>query len=78
MASQSDISFSPDVANLFKESEKTTCGLAEKADLPAFRVGGQWRFCRTANDSWIEVRAQTAGAQFPSNGPKFFCSRREN
>ena len=43
---------------------------AQKGDLPAFKVGGQWRFRRTAIDSWIDVKTQAAIGQLPNNGPK--------
>ena len=48
MTSQDDILTIPDVASLLKVAEKTVYGLAQKGDLPAFKVGGQWRFRRTA------------------------------
>ena len=56
MTSQDDILTITDVANLLKVAGKTVYGLAQKDDLPAFKVGGQWRFRRTAIDSWIEVK----------------------
>ena len=51
MASQDDILTIPEVASLLKVAEKTVYGLAQKGDLPAFKVGGQWRFLRTAIDT---------------------------
>ncbi len=60
--SQDDILTVSDVANLLKVAEKTVYGLVQKGDLPGFKVGGQWRFSRTAIDSWIEVKTQAAGA----------------
>ena len=68
MANQDDILTLPEVAGLLKVAEKTVYGLAQKGDLPAFKVGGQWRFRRTAIDSWIEVKTQVAGAQPDSDG----------
>ena len=70
MASQDDILTLPEVANLLKVAEKTVYGLAQKGDLPAFKVGGQWRFRRTAIDSWIEVKTGAAGAQTSRNHAK--------
>ena len=70
MANQDDILTLPEVAGLLKVAEKTVYGLAQKGDLPAFKVGGQWRFRRTAIDSWIEVKTQAAGAQPANNGVK--------
>ena len=65
-----DILAIPDVASLLKVAEKTVYGPAQKGDLPAFKVGGQWRFRRTAIDSWIDVKTQAASGQLPNNGPK--------
>ena len=70
MANQDDILTLPGVAGLLKVAEKTVYGLAQKGDLPAFKVGGQWRFRRTAIDSWIEVKTQAAGVQPANNSVK--------
>ena len=65
MTGQDDILTISDVAHLLKVAEKTVYGLVQKGDLPAFKVGGQWRFLRTAIDSWIEVKTRAAGANRP-------------
>ena len=65
MTSQDDILTISDVAHLLKVAETTVYGLVQKGDLPAFKVGGQWRFRRTAIDSWIEVKTQAAGTNRP-------------
>ena len=78
MASQDDILTIPDVASLLKVAEKTVYGLAQKGDLPAFKVGGQWRFRRTAIDSWIDVKTQVAGGQLHSGDPQSSPSSGEN
>ena len=70
MASQDDILTIPEVASLLKVAEKTVYGLAQKSDLPAFKVGGQWRFRRAAIDSWIDVKTQTAGVRPDNDGAK--------
>lgn len=44
----------PEVAQLLKVAEKTVYSMAQKGQLPAFKVGGQWRFKRTDLDQWIE------------------------
>ncbi len=44
----------PEVARLLKVAEKTVYTLAQKGQLPAFKVGGQWRFKRADIDAWIE------------------------
>ena len=78
MACQDDILTIPDVSSLLKVAEKTVYGLAQKGDLPAFKVGGQWRFRRTAIDSLTDVKPQAAGGQLASNGPKPSRSTRED
>jgi excisionase family DNA binding protein len=35
-----------DVAEYLKVNEKTVYGLAQQSRIPAFKVGGQWRFRR--------------------------------
>jgi excisionase family DNA binding protein len=44
----------PEVAQLLKVAEKTVYTMAQKSQLPAFKVGGQWRFQRVDIDRWIE------------------------
>ena len=70
MARSDEILTIPDVASLLKVAEKTVYGLAQKGDLPAFKVGGQWRFRRGAIDSWIEEKTRAAGGQTAKNGAK--------
>jgi excisionase family DNA binding protein len=36
----------PEVAQLLKVAEKTVYTMAQKSQLPVFKVGGQWRFKR--------------------------------
>ncbi len=43
-----------EVALLLKVAEKTVYSMAQKNQLPAFKVGGQWRFQRVDLDRWIE------------------------
>ena len=50
----------PDVAQLLKVAEKTVYTMAQKAELPAFKVRGQWRFKRVDLDLWIERQKATA------------------
>ena len=44
----------PEVAKLLKVAEKMVHTMAQRAQLPAFKVRGQWRFQRSDLDSWIE------------------------
>ena len=78
MTSQNDVLIIPDVASLLKVIEKTVYSLVRKGNLPAFKVGGQWRFRQTAIDPWIEVKTNVAGAQPPNNGVKPLRSKRED
>jgi len=51
---QDEILTLPEVAQLLKVAEKTVYSMAQKGQLPAFKVGGQWRFKRVDLDAWIE------------------------
>jgi excisionase family DNA binding protein len=51
----------PEVALLLKIAEKTVYTMAQKAQLPAFKVGGQWRFKRVDIDTWIEQQKAASG-----------------
>lgn len=42
-----------EVAELLKLSEKTLYRLAQQGDIPAFKVGGSWRFRTTDIDKWV-------------------------
>jgi len=50
----------PEVAKLLKVAEKTVYTMAQKNELPAFKVRGQWRFKRTDIDAWIEQQKAAA------------------
>jgi excisionase family DNA binding protein len=43
-----------EVAALLKVADKTVYTMAQKAEIPAFKVRGQWRFRRTDIDTWIQ------------------------
>ena len=45
-----------DMAAYLKVTEKTVYGLALSRRLPAFKVGGQWRFRRRDIDAWIAAQ----------------------
>jgi excisionase family DNA binding protein len=49
-----------DVANLLKVGEKTVYSMAQKGELPAFKVRGQWRFSRKDIDVWIENQKRSS------------------
>jgi excisionase family DNA binding protein len=41
-----DILTIPEVAELLRIAEKTVYTLAQRGEIPAFKLGGQWRFSR--------------------------------
>ena len=43
-----------EVANYLNVDEKTVYRLAQKGELPGFKVAGTWRFKREDIDQWIE------------------------
>ena len=49
-----------EVAEYLKVAERTIYRLAGARKLPAFKVGGSWRFARADIDEWI--KRQTSGA----------------
>lgn len=60
---EDDILTISDVAEFFKVADKTVYALAQRGELPGFKVGGQWRFRRTAIDAWIDKRTLGVGLQ---------------
>ena len=48
----------PEVAGLLKIAEKTVYSLAQKREIPGFKVGGQWRFSRSVINEWIDARSR--------------------
>ena len=57
-ASKTDILMIKEVAEYLKVTERTIYRLAAAKKIPAFKVGGSWRFSKMDIDSWI--RRQTA------------------
>jgi excisionase family DNA binding protein len=51
---KTDIMTIREVANYLKMTEKTIYKLAKERKIPAFKVGGNWRFKKEAIDEWIE------------------------
>lgn len=47
-----------EVAEYFKVNERTIYRLANKGDIPAFKVGNIWRFERSKIAQWMEARSQ--------------------
>lgn len=50
----------PEVAQLLKVAEKTVYTMAQRGEIPAFKVRGQWRFKRVDIDRWIEQQKKAS------------------
>lgn len=50
------------VAKLFKVADKTVYTMAQRGELPGFKVGALWKFRRQDLDAWINERI-TKGAR---------------
>lgn len=48
------------VADYLKVTERTIYRLAAAKKIPAFKVGGTWRFSRMNIDSWIKQQSMEA------------------
>ena len=55
--SQNGILTIKEVAEYLKVTERTIYRLAAAKKIPAFKVGGMWRFLRADIDSWIKQQA---------------------
>ena len=42
-----------EVAVYLKAGKRTVYRLAQKGEIPAFKLGGPWRFCRSDLERWI-------------------------
>ena len=52
----SDIMTIKEIAEYLKVAEKTIYRLAASSKLPAFKVGGSWRFRKLEIDQWISAQ----------------------
>ena len=60
-----------EVAVLLKVAEKTVYTMAQKSELPCFKVRGQWRFRRQDLDSWMASQVKHPGmSEHPATNPK--------
>lgn len=55
-----------EVAALLKLAEKTVYAMAAAAEIPAFKIRGQWRIKRSELDQWID--AQPRGGEGRRDG----------
>jgi excisionase family DNA binding protein len=46
-----------EVAAYLKVNERTVYRLAASRDIPAFKVGGSWRFRKETLEQWIEQQS---------------------
>lgn len=54
---------------MLRVSPQTLYKMLEQGEIPAVKVGSQWRFDREKIKDWIEGRAQvSAAAKTPANG----------
>ena len=58
--SESEILTIKQVAAYLKVTERTIYRLAAAKKIPAFKVGGTWRFSRVDIDSWIKQQSMEA------------------
>lgn len=61
--SEGEILTIKEVADYLKVTERTIYRLAAAKRIPAFKVGGMWRFRKADIDSWIAAQFQNAGGQ---------------
>jgi excisionase family DNA binding protein len=57
----------PEVAACLKVTERTIYRLAGAKKIPAFKVGGVWRFSKAEIDNWIRLQSSSDNAK-SSNG----------
>jgi excisionase family DNA binding protein len=57
-SSESEIFTIKDVAEYLKVTERTIYRLAASKRIPAFKVGGTWRFRMADIDDWIAKQSQ--------------------
>ncbi|WP_072760111.1 helix-turn-helix domain-containing protein [Rhodanobacter sp. OK091] len=46
-----------EVAAFLKAGKRTVYRLAQNGQIPAFKLGGTWRFRRSELDSWIDANS---------------------
>lgn len=56
------------VAEMLSVNERTVYRMAQRGDLPAFKVAGTWRFLEQDIMGWIERQKQETGGRRGSPG----------
>lgn len=59
-SAKQDILTIKELAEHLKVNERTIYRLASAKKIPAFKVGGSWRFSRLDIDRWISEQSSTA------------------
>ena len=57
---KTDILMIKDVAEYLKVTERTIYRLAAAKKIPAFKVGGSWRFSKSDINRWIQEQSEPA------------------
>ncbi|WP_298293399.1 helix-turn-helix domain-containing protein [Thiomonas sp.] len=60
-----DILTLDEVAAYLKAGKRTVYRLAASGEIPAFKLGGTWRFRRSELDQWIAARIGQAKRKLP-------------
>jgi excisionase family DNA binding protein len=55
-SSRSEVLTALELASYLRIHPTTVYKLAKRGELPAFKVGGDWRFDRASIESWLESR----------------------
>ena len=58
----------PEVAVLLKVADKTVYTMAQRGQLPAFKVRGQWRFKRSDLEQWMEDQKAAVKSEASKGG----------
>lgn len=56
-----------EVAALLKLAEKTVYGMASTAEIPAFKIRGQWRVRRAELEKWLDSRPRGSANETPKD-----------
>jgi len=67
-SSEGEILTIKEVADYLKVTERTIYRLAGARNIPAFKVGGMWRFSRVDIDNWIKQQS-TSVPEHATRGP---------
>lgn len=58
-----------EVADYLKVTDRTIYRLLSEKQIPAFKVGGAWRFRRAELDTWIKQRTVADAYEEPVHAP---------